>query len=219
MLMLCSDGLTSGVVVESLRGYIAGARSAAVVVTADPVYKAANYHVPECVGALEGLGLRVDVLDIDVTPCGNLERYDVVEFIGGNPFYLLAAIRRVHAEPVLRRVAEKKVLIGWSAAAFVFGPSLGLVNRYSPEMNAVGLKDLTALGLTDVEVLPHYDRFLSRFERFEETCAEYEADSGGTVVRLNDGEAVVIDGIAVQVIRKAPSSRVREESGLPEKGL
>jgi len=93
------------------------------------------------------------------------------------------------------------VLIGWSAAAFVFGPSLSLVNKFSPEMNIMGLSDLTAIGLTDVEVLPHYDRFLSRFDHYEETCAKYEADTGVAVVRLNDGDAVLIRGTEKEIIR------------------
>jgi len=32
-------------------------------------------------------------------------------------------------------MAREKVLIGWSAGALVMGPSLELVNGYSPEMN------------------------------------------------------------------------------------
>ena len=61
-----------------------------------------------------------------------LLHFDVVEFIGGNPYYLLDAIRRHHAEPVLQALARECCLIGWSAAAFVFGPTLALVDRYSP---------------------------------------------------------------------------------------
>ena len=72
---------------------------------------------------------------------------------------------------------------------------------YLTQTNVVGLKDLSALKLTDIEVLPHYDRFLRRFEHFEETCAKYEADNDVAVVRLNDGDAVLIDESEVRVIR------------------
>ena len=40
------------------------------------------------------------------------------------------------------------------AAAFALGPTLELVNRYSPEMNFLGLTDLHGLSLTEVQVLP-----------------------------------------------------------------
>lgn len=119
--------------------------------------------------------------------------YDVVEFIGGNPYYLLNSIRENNAIEILKDIAEHKILIGWSAAAFVFGPTLELVNCYSPEMNFLGLTDLRGLSLTDIQVLPHYSKFLSRFEQFEEICCSYEKDHNVKVVRLNDGEAVFID--------------------------
>ena len=76
-----------------------------------------------------------------------------------------------------------------------------LLLLYRTSINVVGLKDLSALKLTDIEVLPHYDRFLRRFEHFEETCAKYEADNDVAVVRLNDGDAVLIDESEVRVIR------------------
>lgn len=46
--------------------------------------------------------------------------------------------------------------------------------------------------LTEVEVLPHYSKFLQRFEGFEEKCAAYEKKYGREVIRLNDGEGVAI---------------------------
>lgn len=205
MLVLCSNGLTSDAIITSLRPYTDKLKTVALVVTADNEYKEKNYHVPRSIEELNGLGLTTDILDIDTTACSVLEKYDVVEFIGGNPYYLLNSIREHHAEPILRKIADSKVLIGWSAAAFVFGPSLSLVNEYSPEMNIVELKDLTALKLTDIEVLPHYDRFLGRFAYFEEICSKYETDHGVDVIRLNDGDAVLINEFKIEVIRKVMS--------------
>lgn len=83
MLLLCSDGLSS----ESLRSALAerlrNCRSAALVVTADNEYKKQNYHVPRCMDELKALGLSVVLFDLDARPCGLLNGYDVVEFIGG----------------------------------------------------------------------------------------------------------------------------------------
>lgn len=63
--------------------------TSALVVTADNQYKDKNYHVPRCMEELQSLGLTVDLFDIDISPVEQLLSYDVVEFIGGNPFYLL----------------------------------------------------------------------------------------------------------------------------------
>lgn len=193
MLLLCSNGLSSEVLLEQIRNKTAGCKTAALVVTADNEYKERNYHVSRCVSELESLHLQVDLFDLDNQPADLLLNYDVVEFIGGNPYYLLHAIRKYNAANVLQQIAATKVLIGWSAAAFVFGPTLELVNCYSPQMNFLGLTDLTGLSLTQVQVLPHYSKFLSRFERFEETCCDYERAHQVSVIRINDGEGVFID--------------------------
>lgn len=193
MLVLCSNGLSSNKILAYMKEKVVSCKTAALVVTADNEYKENNYHVARCIKELETLDLKVDVFDLDKQPASILLQYDVVEFIGGNPYYLLHSIRENNAQEILRDIAQNKVLIGWSAAAFVFSPTLELVNCYSPEMNFIGLTDLNALSLTEVQVLPHYNRFLSKFENFEERCCEYEKEHDVRVIRINDGEGVFID--------------------------
>ncbi len=199
MLVLCSNGLSSENLLKAMSKRIKECSTAAVVVTADNEYKEKNYHVNRVVAELESLNLHVDILDLDKIPAENLLNYDVVEFIGGNPFYLLNSIREHNAVNVLNAVADTKVLIGWSAAAFVFGPTLELVNIYSADMNFLGLKDLSGIKLTDVEVLPHYEKFINRFDRFEEKCRIYEKEHSVEVIRLNDGEGVFIEGSTIEI--------------------
>ena len=194
MLVLCSNGLSSNKILAYMKKKVVSCNKAALVVTADNEYKENNYHVARCIKELESLDLKVDIFDLDKQPASLLLQYEVVEFIGGNPYYLLHSIRENDAQEILRDIAQNKVLIGWSAAAFVFSPTLELVNCYSPEMNFIGLTDLSALSLTEIQVLPHYNRFLSKFENFEEKCCEYEKDHDVIVIRINDGDGVVIDG-------------------------
>jgi len=201
MLILCSDGLSSPMLQTQVKQHLIGCKTATLVVTADNVYKEKNYHVSRCVEELKAMGLTVDILDLDKDTPELLLNYDVVEFIGGNPFYLLHSIRTYHAEEILQTIANEKVLMGWSAAAFVFGPSLKLVNIYSPEMNFMGLTDLTALTLTDAEILPHYSKFCSKFDRFEERYCEYEKEYNAKVIRLNDGDGLLIDQTTQKLVR------------------
>jgi len=42
---------------------------------------------------------------------------------------------------------------------------------------------------------------LTRFQDFEEKCAEYEKKHTVKVIRLNDGEGVMIDSESVSVYR------------------
>ena len=193
VLILCSNGLSSDLLLTHLSSKMTDCKNAVLVVTADNEYKENNYHVARCISELESLNLKVDIFDLDKQPAELLLDYDVVEFIGGNPYYLLHSIRENNATDVLKDIAINKVLIGWSAAAFVFSPTLELVNSYSPGMNFLSLTDLRGLSLTQVQVLPHYSKFLSRFDKFEEKCCAYEKTHNVDVIRINDGDGVFID--------------------------
>ncbi len=201
MIVLCSNGLSSKNILKEMSEKTKECKTAALVVTADNEYKEKNYHVERVTAELEALNLCVDIFDLDKFPAEKLLNYDVVEFIGGNPFYLLNSIRKHNASEVLKTIANTKVLIGWSAAVFVFGPTLELVNMYSPEMNFLGLTDLRGINLTKVEVLPHYSKFLDRFEGFEEKCKAYEKKHAVEVIRLNDGECVFIEDDTIRICR------------------
>ncbi len=200
MILLTSDGLTGAALMEALRPFLRGGR-AALVVTADPDYRERNYHVPRLRAELTALGLTVDCFDFDTQRPEDLAACDAVEMIGGNPYYLLDAIRRRGFAETLRRFAEEKVLIGCSAGSLVLTPSLEVIDLYAPEMNFLHLTDLTALGLTQVQLLPHYSRFLKRYESFEERCAAYEKRTGSRVTRISDGEAVLIADGEERIIR------------------
>jgi dipeptidase E len=147
------------------------------------------------------LGLNVECFDYDTQHPNELMTYDVVEMIGGNPYYLLNSIKIHGFEDVLKTFAEDRILIGCSAGVLVITPNLNLINIYSPEMNIVGLRDLSALCLTDVQILPHYTKFLKRYNSFEEKCFQYEKDNNCNVIRINDGEGVIVDKDNHYIIR------------------
>ena len=134
----------------------------------------------------------VDIVDIDKQPIEDLLMYDVIEFIGGNPYYLLKSLKEKNGKKVLEQIASEKVLIGWSAGALVMTPTIGIINVFSPELNNWEITDFSGMNLTDIQVAPHYNKFLKRYDRFEERCQKYEADNGCSLIRLNDGEGVSI---------------------------
>ncbi len=192
MILLCSNGLTSYDLLQEAKKYVGAVKKAALVVTADPEFKEANYYVPRSLKELEFLGLQADIFDFDVQSAQQLLQYGVVVLMGGNPYYLLHSIREHHGEEALRRVAERGLLVGWSAGALVLGPTLALIDRYTPELNFVGLTDLTALSLTQTQILPHYSKYLQKYQSFEEICRGYEEKNRCSVIRLNDGEGVAV---------------------------
>ena len=200
MLILTSNGLSSEKLLKGVSQYIESGK-AALVVTADNEYKEKNYHVERLTKELQSLGLSVECFDFDRQSPDELQKYDIIELIGGNPYYLLQSIRKNQFHDALAFFAENKCIIGCSAGALVLTPSLDLIDLYSPEMNFWGLKDLTACHFTDIQILPHYKKFLKRYERFEEKCVEFETENNCTVIRLNDGEGVIISHQNVQIIK------------------
>ena len=200
MIVLTSNGLSSAYLMTEMRKYIKTGK-AALVVTADNVYKEKNYHVERLTQELEALGLSVDCFDFDTQSPADLMNYDVVELIGGNPYYLLDSIRKNGYSEALAVFANSKVIIGCSAGALVLTPSLDLIDLYSPEMNIVDLKDLSACRLTEVRFLPHYSKFLNRYDHFEERCALYEQENACSVLRINDGEGVFINETDMTIVR------------------
>lgn len=200
MIVLTSNGLSSDGLMNKMKKHVTTGK-AALVVTADNVYKEKNYHVERLTQELEALGLSVDCFDFDVQSPAELAPYDVVEIIGGNPYYLLNSIRQNNFVEMLADFAKSKVIIGCSAGALVLTPSLDLIDLYSPEMNIVDLKDLSACHLTNVRLLPHYSKFMNRYDHFEEKCLQYEQENRCSVIRLNDGEGIFIDGVDVTVVK------------------
>jgi len=201
MILLTSNGLSSDSLLREAGQYIESGK-AALVVTADNEYKEQNHHVPRLTQELQSLGCAVECFDFDTQSPSALAAYDVVELIGGNPYYLLHSIRQNGFTDCLRQFADKKILIGCSAGSLVLTPTLNLINLYSPELNFVGLTDLTGCNFTDVQILPHYSKFLNRYKSFEETCAQYEAEYNCSVIRLNDGDGVWISKDSKTVIKK-----------------
>lgn len=193
MIILTSNGLSTEKLLNEVRKYTSPNTRAAIVTTTSVGYKEKDWHIPRLTNELEQICQNVTCVDIEFDDPQVLLQYDLVEIIGGNPFYLLKQLRTQGAEAVLGEIAEHKILVGISAGSAVLQNTINLIAQYSPEMNGdVQLTDLSGLSLTDIEILPHYQRYQSRFDRFEERAKEYERENNCTLIRLNDGEAIFL---------------------------
>jgi dipeptidase E len=199
MIILTSNGLSNDKLIYIAKKYIKKGK-AAIVVTADNEYKEKNYHIERLTKELEMMDLVVECFDFDKQSPSELMKYDVVEIMGGNPYYLLYSIQKNNFYNVLKYFAKQKYLIGCSAGALVLTPTLKLIDIYSPEMNIVELKDLSACNFTDIQILPHYDKFLNKYDKFEEKCSQYEKKNNCKVISLNDGEGIFVDEYEVNIV-------------------
>ena len=201
MLILTSNGLSSQRIKDKLKAFLDGGSKAAIVTTASVGYKENDWHIPRLREELYSLNLEVDYFDFDRQDPSLLLQYDVVEINGGNPFYLLNSMKNSVCEDVLKELAQTKILIGISAGAVIFQNNINLIARYSPEMNeTINLSDLTGFALTDIEILPHYSKYLNRFDCFEEIVKEYEEKECRKVLRIDDGQGVFIKNNNYDVI-------------------
>lgn len=195
MLILTSNGLSTLELLGEVKRYVHPSdKKAAIITTASVGYKEKDKYIPKITNELCSLGLVVEYFDIELQNPELLFGYDVIEINGGNPFYLLEQLRRKDCAPIFRKLINNKIVIGISAGSVVFQTNIDLIAQYSPEMNAeTRLIDFKGMGLTHVEILPHYTRFISRFERFEERAKQYEEDNQKAIIRLDDGHGVFIN--------------------------
>ncbi len=201
MLILTSNGLTSKKLIEKVYSLLEGRKSAVIVTTASQYYKEKDYHIPGLTEELLNLGLTVDYCDIDDDQPEKLFDYDVIEFLGGNPFYLLKSMRKSGCHTIMKKLESEKIIIGVSSGSAVMQKNINLIDKCTPEMNdETKLNDLTGMSLTNIEILPHYTRYLSKFDRFEEIAAEYEMENDCKILRIDDGQGVFVGEAGYELI-------------------
>ncbi len=99
---------------------------------------------------------------------------------------------------ILRSLSKQNtILIGASAGAVILGPSIDVVQHFSPELNEIGLNDYTALSLTDIAIFPHYDREdvfkEDTGKSIEDRLSEFEEWNNISVTRLKDDQYILIN--------------------------
>ena len=194
MVVLTSNGLTSNKLIKEIKPYMKNLQKAVIITTASFPYKENDKHIPLITKELKNLGLSVDYFDFDTDEPELLLQYDVIEINGGNPFYLLAAIKKANAETLIKRISKEKLLIGISAGSIIMQKDMNLIAEFTPEMNdTVNLPDFSALGIVDVQIIPHYHRFIHRFDRFEQRIKKYELDNNCSVLRMDDGDGLFVE--------------------------
>jgi len=162
--------------------------SVVIVTTASAEWKEKNKHAVSAKRVLEKMGFKkVIFLDVEFENPNKLKDFDIIYISGGNPFYLLYHLKKSGADKIIKKLANKGIiLIGVSAGATVLGPSIKIVQYFDNKKNIVKLKDFSALKLTDIIILPHY-----KIE-YEYNVKDFEKKCRCKVTRLKDNQAVLI---------------------------
>lgn len=193
MLILSSNGLSSEKLRnEILKCNIEGSK-AAIITTASVGYKEKDWNIPRLTEELGLLGITYDFFDLDIQPPELLNGYDFIEIIGGNPFYLLTTMRKTNCRVIFEKLINEKIVLGISAGSIVLQNTVELCHTLSPELNnEIKLHDLSGLSFTDLEILPHYSRFVAQIPKLEERVQAYEKEHNCSVLKIEDGQAVFV---------------------------
>lgn len=197
MVVITSNGLSSKQLLSDVFNHTQNLSTAVIVTTASNPLHGDN-DLPRLKSELEQLHLEVTWFDFDKDNPSELVRYDVVEMSGGDPFYLRESVRKAKAEEILRTIAYERVLIGISAGAIVQQKDMSLLARFSSETGRRPLSTLHGIGIVDHEIMPHHKQFCERYYDFEERIRQYETETGRTVIRLSDGEGILIPSDMLQ---------------------
>src|SRR3989338_4510314 len=118
-----------------------------------------------------------------------MKEYDVIYVCGGNTFRLLKCARETHFRETVHGVLNRGgVYIGVSAGSIILAPTISAATLIDPDPNLVGVTDYTGLGIIDFEIHPHYK------QGEEHDILRYEKETGRTVVRISNSQALIISG-------------------------
>lgn len=199
-LLLTSNGFYNEAIKEQFLNLINGEPNeldVAIITTASP-QKEINRFAQKAKVDFKDMGFqKIDFIDIEYDNPESLAQKDVIYINGGNPFNLLFYTKQSGADSMLQELVTKNVVIvGVSAGAVLLGPNIKVVHFFTPQMNALNIKDFSALGLTDKLVFPHYDRedlFKdSTSKTIEDRLKEFEDLERCEITRLKDDEYITV---------------------------
>ena len=161
-ILLTSNGFFSDLIKQQFLQLIDGELTnvKATIITTASLQKQNNKFAIKAKEDLLTMGFnQVDFTDLEFDNPELLKQYNVIYITGGNPFYLLYHLKKSGADIILKDIAKQNtVFVGVSAGAIILGPNIEVVNYFTPQINTVDMQDLTALGLTNKAIFPHYDR-------------------------------------------------------------
>ncbi len=130
--------------------------------------------------------------DVDWQP--RMEEADVIFVNGGNTFHLLNQMRQTGFGNWLKENLGEKVYVGVSAGSIAACTSIEVATLEPADPNLPGLKDLTGIGLANLEVEPHCtpERFRVLEEWAKGRQAVLYAVDDQSAVQVQDGKVEVV---------------------------
>lgn len=196
MILLTSDGITSGQLLERIRKALPHiTEKAALVVTASNFHKELDDNVPVLTEQMADCGLESRCVDVEFEDAGCLLSYDAVILMGGNPFYLRRHLMKwPRAKEILQELGRSRVLVGISAGSMVLGNTMEFVCPIEQEGIAQTGKDVDCdgFGIVPLNIFPHYKAYLTVYPGVDRLLESYQEETGNELQTINDGEGICI---------------------------
>lgn len=196
-LLLTSAGFFNSKVAEKVMELVGSpaTKKVAIVATAAES-KETNVYSKLAKEQLEKMGFAdVDFVDLETQGADSVVNYKVIYVCGGNTFKLLKFARETNFKTaILKVLASGGLYIGVSAGSLLVGPSIQIANEIDPDINEVGLIDLTGLAIVDTIVYPHYE------PKYEIEIKNFELKNNVTVTRLTNSQAMLVQGQETSII-------------------
>lgn len=147
-------------------------------------------NVPVLTGQMRELGLEAQCVDVEFENPARLLMYDVVILMGGNPYPLLAHLKKwPNCGKVIRKLSKEHILVGISAGSMVLGKSISVARDITPE-DADGYQDEEGFGLANFSIMPHYVAYQTVFPGMDEILKKRRQE-GADIRTVSDREAFV----------------------------
>lgn len=115
-----------------------------------------------------------------------VEKNDIIFVIGGEPFYLLKAVRESGFDKIIKNFGDEKLYVGASAGTYIACPSVEMGLWKKPNRNTYGLTDYSGMGLVDFMVMAHYE------EKYKELFQKKSNNVNHKVYALTNDQAISI---------------------------
>lgn len=198
-IILTSSGLDSDAIIKHIKDN--GTKAAIIPTAHDQKEKSPGSLKAEKV--LREIGYTVDIIDLEFEDAKRLLSYDLIYLTGGNPFYLMYFLKKKNVRELLAEILlrDNGIIAGSSAGSIVLGTTIKLPYIFTPDLfEQKPLDDFLGLNLVDINVCPHYDKFPVECDDIDKKIVDFENDYNISIIRLNDGEAVVwVNGLVQRI--------------------
>ena len=123
-----------------------------------------------------------------------LFKCDIIQLPGGNTYYFLSMLKKRNMLCKLQEyIKNGGIIVGVSAGALMVSPTIG--SAQFGDGNYVNLEDLSALGLVNFEVMPHWNRWSNYLTDLQ----NYSFKNNVIIYTVNDGEGIIVQGDCIKL--------------------